>query len=163
MPQFPRSLYLSARRQYGDRKRYSRGGLQSKRTRLIIRLLAIEEACRELNMAALPPRIVETLRLLADYSEAHKRKVWSYRGVAKEVGIDIPLEDLEMACGHPRPSRPVVAAAQEGDRLFDSGESLRVFVCSEACARQAGRRVYAALHFDRETGPTRGERRTYLP
>ena len=161
MPQLPRYLYLEARRHYGDRKRYSRAGLASKRTRLIIRLVAIEEVCRELNMAIFPPRVMETLRLLADYKEAHKRDIFTLKRLRRRVSLDIPLDELEMACGHPRPAAPVVASAKEGDRLFDMGESLRVFVCSTWCAEQAGRSVYAVIYYD-PSPVVRDDERQYI-
>lgn len=148
MPQLPKRLYQTARAYYGDRKRFSRRGLVSKRTRLIIRLIAIEEVATEWGLGVLPQRTMAALRLLADYREAHKRSIFNIRGVARQVGIDIPLDDLVMTCGHPRPMAPVVAALKEGDRLFDLGESLRGFFCSSWCAKQGGRYVYAVLHYD---------------
>lgn len=148
MPQLPRTLYHDARRRYGNRRVYSRAGLASKRARLIIRLVALEEVCSDWGMGVLPQRTMATLRLLADYKDLHRKSIWNIRGIARRVGIDIPLHELVMACGHPRPTAPVVAVLREGDPDFDSGSSLRGFFCSEWCAKQGNRRVVALLHYD---------------
>lgn len=148
MPQIPRRLYHGALREYGDRSHWTRANLASKRVRLILRLLAIEETLQQRSMGILPPRVMESLRILSDYQEAHKKALNNYRGLVPHLGSDIPLDELELTCGHPRPGAPVIAALQAGDRMYDNGESTRGIFCSSNCARP--RKVHAILHYDPE-------------
>lgn len=69
----PLLLYVKARAFYNQPK-WNRSQLVSKRLRMVIRLIAMEEVCQDLGVGALPPRIMVTLRLLSGYKAAtHKR------------------------------------------------------------------------------------------
>jgi hypothetical protein len=120
--------------------------LASKRARLIIRLVAIEEVAHDWGMGIFPQKTMATLRLLADYKELHKKSLWSFKGVARRISSDIPLDDLVMTCGHPRPTTPVIAVLREGDMMAD--QITRGFFCSQWCAQQGGRKVVAVIHYD---------------
>ena len=74
----PRHLYQDAVRYFRD-ERWTRPRLLSKRLRLVIRLIALEERCQALGVGALPPRIMATLRLLSDYQEAGRKRYYQSR------------------------------------------------------------------------------------
>lgn len=78
----PYDLYYDAVAWY-KRPGWNRPMLISKRLRMVIRLIALEERCQQFDVGALPPRMMEQLRLLSDFKEAHGhnryRKIRFYR------------------------------------------------------------------------------------
>lgn len=145
----PFHQYEEAVRFYGQ-QRWSRAALSSKRMRMLIRLLALEERCIELNIGAVPPKMLDQIRLLSDYKEAHRKAYYEKRHderhrFNKMISV-IAYGELLTECGHPvypRESNPVIADLREGDRLFDDGQAREGVFCSKLCAD--GRRVRVVL------------------
>lgn len=66
-----RQLYKEAR-EYYHKDTWTIHFLMRRRLRMVIRLVALEERCIELDIGALPPKIMTTLRLMSDFKEAHR-------------------------------------------------------------------------------------------
>lgn len=67
----PYDYYDDALRYFRRPAQYERSLLLSKRLRMTIRLIALEEVCQELDVGAIPPTVMSTLRLLCDFKEMH--------------------------------------------------------------------------------------------
>ena len=63
----PASLYAAART-YFNKPEHDRAWLTSKRFRLILRIIALEERLQQLGSGAIPPQVMLTMRLLADFN-----------------------------------------------------------------------------------------------
>lgn len=150
----PKGMYTAYVKVYGDSSKWTRAALLSERLRITIRLIALEEQCQRLGAGAMPPRIMQTLRLLSDYREAMFKKHWVSRATLRSkirVRRDrMPLEQLRTECGHATSrapgQEPVIARLEQGDRLFDLGQSIEGVFCSLDCARP--RRIVHVLEED---------------
>ena len=113
----------------------------SKRLRMVIRLIALEERLQQQNAGALPPQVMMTLRLLSDYKEARRKKNYKHRGLAREMPVS--FENLVAMCKHDilPGGRPVIAKLWPAEAL-QAGVTEGVYCCVP-CA--AGRRVVCYL------------------
>lgn len=132
MPSGPRRLYDQAKRDYAS---WERPDLLSKRLRMVIRLIALEEKCQELGVGALPPQIMLTLRLLSDYREATRKRYYRKRdGRTLRMDSAVPFAQLICMCGHSAGLGPdPVIAKLSTDEAQSAGVTEAVF-CSWECA-----------------------------
>lgn len=90
----PYDLYDDAKRYYHRPDQYERSVLLSKRLRMTIRLIALEEVCQEMDVGAIPPQVMSVLRLLCDFKEMHGRGKNRGFNFYKPSGASRRMKDL---------------------------------------------------------------------
>lgn len=121
-------LYDLAVRQYRPWKLPS---LLSKRLRMMIRMIALEERCQEYGAGAIPPQVMMTMRLLSDYREkGQKRYYRKAAGRMFRMDCTIPFEELSCMCGH-RAIDPMLVQLPNVE--VETRHVLEDIVCSQGC------------------------------
>ena len=78
-------LYYQARIFYSDPDVWTLRKLSSKRLRMVIRLIALEEVCQERGIGAMPPQTVAILRLLSDFKEANRKRYYQPKNTRPDL------------------------------------------------------------------------------